>query len=310
MRAAALSEFGSAPEVQDVEIPTPAAGEVLVRVRAASVNGFDLAVANGYLNGMMEHRFPVVLGKDFAGTVEAVGADVGGYAVGDRVFGVVTKSFLGDGSFGEYVTVPSAIGLARIPDGLDFTAAAGLGLAGTAAVDTIDSAAIKSGELVLVAGATGGVGSYVVQLAANAGARVIATAHTADEHEHVTALGAAEIVDYTEDVAAQVREAHPTGVDVVIHLAGDAGALLPAAADGGRFLSTLIGSPDQLPTETLTVLPVMANPTPHTLERLAANQLTGDSVVSVQRVYSLDDFSDAFADFASGTLGKIVISID
>src|ERR1700712_4668497 len=106
MRAVVLSEFGAKPEVREIERPEPGEGEVRVRVRAASVNGFDLAVANGYLNGMMEHRFPVVLGKDFAGTVDALGEGVQGYAVGDRVFGVVTKAFLGDGSFGEYVTVP------------------------------------------------------------------------------------------------------------------------------------------------------------------------------------------------------------
>lgn len=109
--------------ISDVPVPEPGDGEVRVRVLAASVNGFDLAVAGGFLHGAMEHRFPVVLGKDFAGVLDAVGTGVEDYAVGDRVFGVVVKPFLGDGSFAEYVTVPVGVGLARIPDGVSFTQA-------------------------------------------------------------------------------------------------------------------------------------------------------------------------------------------
>jgi NADPH2:quinone reductase len=115
MRAVVLPEFGSALAVVDVATPEPLAGEVRVKVHAASVNGFDLAVANGYLKDAMEHRFPVVLGKDFAGTIDQVGEGVDAYAVGDRVFGVVSKSFLGDGSFGEYVTVRHPLGSPRFP---------------------------------------------------------------------------------------------------------------------------------------------------------------------------------------------------
>lgn len=118
MRALSFPEFGTAPSISDVDPPTPAAGEILVKVAAASVNGFDRAVAAGYLKGMMEHRFPVVIGKDFAGTVEALSDGVTAFAVGDRVFGVLTKSFLGDGSFGEYVTVPVAVGVSVLPDGV------------------------------------------------------------------------------------------------------------------------------------------------------------------------------------------------
>ena len=97
--------------------PEPGPGEVLVRVRASSVNGFDVAVAAGRLKGMMEHRFPVVLGKDFAGVVEALGEGATRFAPGDEVFGVVMKPYLGDGGFGEYVVVGEQYGIARVPDG-------------------------------------------------------------------------------------------------------------------------------------------------------------------------------------------------
>ena len=128
MRAFAMTDFDAVPALIDLDVPEPAEGEVRVRIRAASVNGFDLAVAAGYTKDYMEHRFPLVLGKDFAGEVDAVGTGVTDYAVGDRVFGIVTKPYLGDGSFAEYVTVPTAIGIAKLPESVSFTDGAGLGL--------------------------------------------------------------------------------------------------------------------------------------------------------------------------------------
>jgi NADPH2:quinone reductase len=308
MRAVVLSDFGAAPQVTDVEIPEPGDGEVRVHVHAASVNGFDTAVANSYLKDMMEHRFPVVLGKDFAGTVDALGPGVSDYQVGDRVFGVVTKPYLGDGSFAEYVTVPTAVGLAKLPDGIDFAEGAALGLAGAAALAAIDAAQFQPGQTTLVAGATGGVGNQAIQLAARAGATVIATAHTLQEQQLVTDLGAAETVDYTADVTTAVREHHPDGVDVLLHLAGDPAALLPALRPGGRFVSTLIMSPEQLPTENVTVIGIYANPDQATLDRCASNHATDLTRVHIQQTYTLDEVPTALADFAGGTLGKLSIT--
>lgn len=120
MRAIVIEDFAAAPAVRDLPEPTPEGGEVLVRVRASSLNGFDAMTAAGMLKGMVEHRFPVVLGKDFAGTVEAVGEQVSTFRVGDAVFGVVMKPFLGDGGLGEYVT--AAVGfVTRTPEGLSRT---------------------------------------------------------------------------------------------------------------------------------------------------------------------------------------------
>jgi len=308
MRAVVLTEAGSAPTLGQLEVPEPGEGEVRVHVHAASLNGFDLAVAAGYLTGMMEHRYPVVLGKDFAGVVDAVGAGVTDYAPGDRVFGVVTKPYLGDGSFGEYVVVPVTVGLAKLPETVGFNEGAALGLAGTAALAAVDAAQLQPGQVILVVGATGGVGTQVVQVASKAGARVIATAHTDEERALVTGLGASNVVDHTQDVVAQLRTLTPDGVDVVVHLAGDAGSLLPVVRDGGRFVSTLLGTPDQLPAENLTVVPVAANPAPATLDRLARHQAEGTTRVVVQKIYSLDATHAAFADFGAGSLGKLVIT--
>jgi NADPH:quinone reductase-like Zn-dependent oxidoreductase len=307
MRAFVLTEFGATPELTDIEAPEPAEGEVRVRVHAASVNGFDLAVAAGYVKDMMEHRFPVVLGKDFAGVVDAVGPGVSGYTVGDRVFGVVTKPYLGDGSFAEYVTVPTEVGLAKLPEGIDFTTGAALGLAGTAALASFDAAELRAGETVLVIGATGGVGNQLVQLAKNAGATVIATAATDDEQSLVTDLGADATVDHTGDLAADVRDAHPDGVDVVFHFAGDPTQAAALARPGGRFVSTMVQA-DQFPVENVTVHGIYAHPHPTALDRLAGPAAEGSTRTVVQRTYTLDQAPDAFAMFAGGTLGKVVIT--
>ena len=309
MRAFVLPDVGWTPVVSDVPVPEPGDGEVRVKVRAASVNGFDLAVAGGLLQGAMEHRFPVVLGKDFAGVVDAAGAGVQDYAVGDRVFGVVVKPFLGDGSFAEYVTVPVGVALARIPDGVSFAQAGALGLAGAAAADSFDAAPIAAGTVVLIAGATGGVGSQAVQLAARAGAHVVATAHTDAERQHVTDLGATATVDYTGDVPAQVRELHPDGVDVVLHFAGDPAALAAAVRAGGIFVSTIAQSAEQVAAPHASFVSVFATPSPQTLDRLATHQATRHTHVVVERTYRLDDAPDAMSHFRAGTLGKLVILV-
>jgi NADPH:quinone reductase-like Zn-dependent oxidoreductase len=310
MRAVGLTQLGAHPRVLELPVPEPVDGELRVHVHAASVNGFDLAVVNGRLKGMMEHRFPVVLGKDFAGTVDAVGAGVIDYVPGDRVFGVVSKPYLGDGSFAEYVTVRVSTGIARLPQAVGFPEGGALGLAGAAAVAAVDAAGLDAGKTVLIAGATGGVGNQVVQLAAAAGAHVIATVHSTAEKVLVNTLGAAEVVYYMEDIATQVLAVHPRGVDAVVHLAGAPAPLLSALRPGGRLVSTVLSSPDQLPSERADIVPVHANPTRAILERIAEYQASGRTRVMIQRSYTLDETTAALADFAKGTLGKLGIVID
>src|SRR6188768_2924499 len=124
MKAFVLQAFDVPPVLAEIQKPEAGRGQVLIRVRASSVNGFDLSVAAGRLKGMLPYDFPVTLGKDFAGTVEAVGADVTGFSVGDRVFGVVSDpSPLSTRSYAEYLTVPAEGNLARVPDGVHLAAA-------------------------------------------------------------------------------------------------------------------------------------------------------------------------------------------
>src|SRR5215207_11205808 len=126
MRAFAIPGRDTSPALQDFPQPQPAAGEVLVAVEAASVNGFDLSVAAGYVWDMLPHAFPVVLGRDFVGTVAGVGDGVEQVAVGDRVAGVIPGVALGpSGSLGDYVAVP-VTAVTAVPSGVDVHAAAAI----------------------------------------------------------------------------------------------------------------------------------------------------------------------------------------
>jgi NADPH:quinone reductase-like Zn-dependent oxidoreductase len=311
MRAVTLAAVPAAPQVTEAEAPRPLAGEVLVRVAASSVNGFDAATAAGYLQGVMEHQFPLVVGKDFAGTVTELGAGVSGFAVGEQVFGVVMKPFLGTGTLGEYVAAPVAVGLARIPAGLGVAEAGALGLAGTAALAAIEAVGPGAGETVLISGATGGVGAIAVQYALARGARVIATARPGAEADFVTEVsgGQADLVDYSGDLVGQVRALAPGGVAAALHLAGDGAQIAGLVADGGRLASTLGFSGEGLPGRDLTFLPVMAHPDAATLDRLAADAASGQIRVPVTATYSLEQAGQAFADFGSGALGKLAITL-
>jgi NADPH:quinone reductase-like Zn-dependent oxidoreductase len=310
MKAIAIARQGAQPTLhRDLPIPEAAEGEVLVRVRASSVNGFDLAVANGYLQAMMEHRFPVVLGKDFAGTVENIGPGVDGIAPGDDVYGVVMRPYLGDGGLGEHVAAPAAF-VAKVPAGVELATAGALGLAGTAAIDAVDAIAPNRPEVVLVAGATGGVGAIAVQLLKAKGVRVIATAATSQERAFVTELGADNAVDYRGDLAAAVKALQPGGVDAALHFAGDGPTIATVVRSGGRLASTLGLTADLVGRGDLTVFPIMANPVTATLDRLAAAVADGSVRVPIQRTYALADAPQAFADFAAGTLGKLAIVVE
>jgi NADPH:quinone reductase-like Zn-dependent oxidoreductase len=308
MRAVALAQVPGTPEVTEADLPRPGADELLVKVATTSVNGFDLASAAGYLQGMMEHRFPLIPGKDFAGTIEAVGEDVEGYAVGDTVFGVVTKSHLGTGAMAQYVTVPVAIGVAPLPEGVSVRDAGALGLAGTAAFDGLALLGPIEGRTVLISGATGGVGALAVQLAADRGARVIATAQPGAEGDFVSALAEVHLVDYTQDVTAQVRALAPDGVDAVLHLAGDLAELAALARDGGAVASA-IAVPEAPAGRTLRTAMIQSNPTADTLSTLAGQVAAGALSVPVTSVYDLEQAGEAFAAFGAGTVGKIALTV-
>ena len=196
---------------------------------------------------MMPHEYPVVLGRDAAGVVEAVGAGVDHVAVGDEVIGhVLLAPPIQAGTLAEYALLPAAAVAAK-PAGLDFVTAAALPLAGAAAVAAVDAIDPRPGQTVLVNGASGGVGSYAIQLLAARGVTVVATG-TAEDADRLTGLGAATVIDYTAGpVAEQVRAAYPDGVDALIDLAAytpDAPPL-DAVRKGGRVAASTGAADEQ-----------------------------------------------------------------
>jgi NADPH:quinone reductase-like Zn-dependent oxidoreductase len=312
MKAFALTSTEQPASLVDLPDPETAPGTIRVRIRAATINGFDAAHASGMLTAMMPHDLPTVVGRDFGGVVEAVGAGRTDVAVGDEIFGFVPYTPpLHDGSFADAIVSADLI-FAIKPASLSFETAASLGLAGIAALDMVEAVDPKKGDVVVVAGATGGVGSIAVQLAVRRGATVVATAKAGDEDAYVRSLGASETVDHSAgDVAEEIRLRYPQGIDALIDTVNRdeaASALAATVRDGGR-LATTQGNADAegLAARTVVATNVVASPTPEKLASLAALAAGGDLVVRIQATFTLADIDAALAAFAAGTTGKIVL---
>ncbi|MFW3168956.1 quinone oxidoreductase family protein [Geodermatophilus sp. CPCC 206100] len=313
MRAVVLAAEGAAPALADVPAPEPAAGEVLVRVSRSSVNPHDALVASGAAARYMEYRFPVVLGSDLAGTVEAVGAGVDDLRPGERVFGLVRERVAARGAFAELVAVPRGW-VVPVPDGVEDSAAGALGLAALTALRCVEAVDPSAGDTVLVVGATGGVGSYAVQLVTARGARVVATARAGEEEAHVRALGASEVVDWSAgDVAAQVQPLHPRGIAAVIDLVDrdpDVLSRLAAAVlvPGGAAVSTgHAADPDRLPG--LRARNVLAEVDQDALREIAALAGSGRLRAPVTRTCGIEEIGSAFGLLRDGALGKIAVRV-
>ena len=307
MRALAFASRDDTLSVTDVPLAEPGPGQVRVVVEAASVNGIDAAVAAGYLWDMLPATFPVVLGRDVGGTVAEAGEGVTGFAPGDPVAGVITGMTLGTGTIAESVTVDAGVLTAR-PAGVTSEQATAAGLAAVTAHDLIAALSLTATNVVLVSGATGGVGTYAVQLAAATGATVLATARPGEATGFVRGLGAAAAIDYTGDLAAAARAAAPDGVTAVVHAAGDVAALGALLRPGGRLASALGATAEQAGPADVTVTGVMAVAEPAKFASLLASVAGGTLRVPVTRTYPLAQAAQAVADFGGHKLGKLVIT--
>lgn len=249
MRAMVTPEFGPPDifEERDVPKPEPGPGEVLVRVVAAGTNPVDAKLRAGDIPGAVEP--PAVLGADVSGVVEEVGAGVADFSPGDEVY--YTPELFGPGSNGAYAeySVAAAGIVAKKPASLSHEEAAAVPLAGGTAYEAlVRRLAVQVGETVLIHGGAGGVGSFAVQIARAAGARVLATAGP-DNQETLRDLGADPAIDYTDgNVARAALEATAgEGVDVVFDCVGGATVVdsIPATRPFGR-LATILGAQGDL----------------------------------------------------------------
>lgn len=194
-RAVVINEYGGKEKLAEAKVSLPELGadQVLVKVAATSINPIDWKLREGYLKQMFPWSFPIILGWDVAGEIVEVGQKVKDYHVGDRIFArPETTRF---GTYADYTIVDTNL-LSPLPESIAFTEAAAVPLAGLTALQALfDHGSLKAGEKVLIHAGAGGVGTYAIQLAKNAGAYVITTASPRN-HELVKKLGADEVIDY------------------------------------------------------------------------------------------------------------------
>jgi NADPH:quinone reductase-like Zn-dependent oxidoreductase len=215
-KAVRFSRYGGSEvlEVVDVEDRAPGAGEVRVRVVAASINPGEIAIREGAMHSAFPADFPSGQGSDFAGVIAEVGERVDSLKVGDEVIGFSD----GRNAQAESVTI-SADHVIPKPHGVSWDAAASLFVAGTTARASVDTTRVRRGDTVVVAGAAGGVGVLATQLAVLAGAAVVATAGK-ENHEFLTSIGAIP-VEYGKGLADRIRKIVPDGVDAFLDTHGD-----------------------------------------------------------------------------------------
>lgn len=323
MRAVVRDEYGSADvlRIGEVARPTPGDGELLVRVRAASVGAWDWHDMTGepYIMRLVARslRKPKnpVLGLDMAGEVVAVGRDVSRFKPGDAVYGECGQTFA------EY-TLAKEDDLARTPSGLSFEEAAAVPIAGaTALLGLRDQAKLQPGETVLITGAAGGVGTFAVQIATSMGAEVTGVC-SRNSMDLVRSLGADHVIDYGEDDFTTLGKRY----DVIFQIAGDAsaracrralkpkGRLVLCSGDGeGKVLgpiARIVGGVLLSPFVSQKISTYVAKAGTDNKTALAELIENGDVKPVIDATYPLSEAATAVDRFATGHgPGKIVITI-
>lgn len=300
MRAVVFDRHGPPEVLRVADLPEPelGPGQVRVRARTVGVQPFDTLVRRGTID--VPVAFPQQLGNEFAGVVDAVGADAGRWRVGDEVLGWAHMASLADR------VITDADALVAKPAAMDWDAAGGLGASGQTALSALDDLRVGTGETLLVHAAAGGAGSMSVQIARARGARVIGTASAAN-HGYLDDLGA-EPLDYGDGLVDRVRSLAPDGVDAVLD------------AVGGRALhDSLDLTPDRERIGTLVehdlarrlgVRGIRARRSAAQLRELVALFGAGALRVHIRSRYSLEDVVAAHHDVERGHgRGKVVVIV-
>jgi len=299
-------------QVREVPAPPPAAIEVKVRVSVASLNPVDFKLRAGLLRFIGKHARPAITGKDFAGTVSALGMEATGFRTGQRVFGSVDPMG-GAGSCAEYVSLGTGL-LAPIPDAVSDEVAACLPVAsGTAYQSLVTLARLRAGQSVLVTGASGGVGSGAVQIAHSLGARVTGVCSSANV-EYVRSLGADAVVDYRSQ---DWRDAGAV-YDVVFDAAGSSSfrAARPHLAPAGWYINTypplalMLAAPFVRVFSRQHAVPFMLKTTAAQLGELGRLAASGVLRPRIARTVGLEGVAAAQRDMQDGKVsGKVCVRV-
>lgn len=318
MQVVRYHEYGSPDvlQVDEVDRPTPASDEVLVEVRAASVNAVDAKFRAGTYGNV---PLPGIPGGDAAGVVAEVGDEVEEFTAGDRVFAGGMGHDDG-GTFAEYATIPH-MKVAHLPESVSFEAGGAIPNVGvTAWMALVENAGLKPTEYCLIHGGNGGVGHAAVQLGTAVGANVLATAGSADLREQVRDLGAIATVDYNSETLAEEiqKTTDGEGVDVILdHRPDDyLGLDVTVAAQNARIITIMGGIPAvedaPLYAKELTIRGMAIANTPNRqpiLRRIARLMEDGDLTPVVAETYAFDEVEEAHrAVTEGGYVGKLVVT--
>ena len=302
MKAVVLKEFGGADNLQleNVDDPVAGAGEVLVRVRATSVNPIDWKIRSGSAKGRIDVTLPAILGRDLAGVVEQVGKGVSGFATGDRVMALINRTYA------ELATV-KADQLVHMPEGLDFEPAAALPLVSLTGTQLIERAVkIESGQTVLILGALGSVGRSAVHAALMHGANVIAGVRK-NQIQDAKSLGAQQVVAIDDERALRKLQ----NLDAVADTVGGAVATqaLQTLNENGVFGSVL-GPPKEAEKYKVRVQAFMAQPDATRLTELAKDAAKGELTIPIAKTLPLAQIREAHREAEQGQVnGKIVLRV-
>jgi NADPH:quinone reductase len=307
MKSIVVRSFGG-PEVLEVaDLPEPEVGEgqVLVRVAAAPVTAVDLDIRSGELAGYLADLDHYALGRSAAGVVERVGAQVTDFVEGDHVMGVCGPLAAPYAAQAEKVVFDRGH-VVHVPRRASLAQASTLPLNGLTADQALQALDVPEGATVLVTGAAGCVGGFVVELARHRGLRVAATARDSDE-EALRRMGVEHFIPRGADLAAAVREWAPDGVDGVVDTAVLRDAAAEAVRDGGRFVALVIGG-EPKPGRNVRVQTVWAKPDAERLAELAGLVDEGRLTPRVAETFPLTAVAEAHDRFAAGNVrGHLVV---
>ena len=323
MKAVVLTQYGSADKLQltDIEKPTPKSDEVLIKIHASSINAADKYLMNGspflvrlMTGGIFNPPKNKVLGADVAGIVEAIGTDVTTFKVGDEVFADI--SGIVSGGYAEYVAVPESI-VALKPSNISFEQAASVPLAGVTALQGLrDHAQLTAGQKILINGASGGVGTFAVQLAKYYGAEVTATCSTS-KVEMVRSIGADHVIDYKQDDFTKNGQQYDLIFDIAAyHSPADyksslkpQGKYILAGGSIPRIFQVMLFGWWFSRNSQQTIANYMANPNQEDLEFMGTLLESGKVVPVIDKCFPLEQTADAMRYFETGsTQGKVIIS--
>lgn len=298
MKAVLLHGYGGVDQLayEDAPDPKPQTGEVLVKVAGTSVNPIDWKIRRGDMKNAMPMKFPVILGRDVAGTV-AEGATTGGFKTGDRVMGLVNQAYA------EFLVAKSEV-LARVPEGMELEDAAALPLILTTGAQLIEHGVQpKVGQTVLVTGALGNVGRTAVYVAKKHEMTVFAGVR-AHERKEAAALNADRVIAIDEDqgIAAMGQVdavADTVGHDVI-------GKLMPYIRPSG-VLASVLGKPEGADGKNFAVRPVWAQPDARRLEQLAQAVANGEFTIPIEKRLKLSQVREAQRQAEAGGIAKIVL---